>query len=293
MPQTLDSDQLRTFIAIADSGSFTRAGEQVHKTQSAVSMQVKRLEETVGRRLFARDGRTSRLTADGEFLLDYARRIVRMSDEAIAQFTAPEQPGLVRLGTPDDYADRFLPELLARFAATHPLVQLQVECGPSAELIEKTRMGELELAIVTCDPDRVHGELIRSEPLVWATSARHCTHELEEVPLALSHTGCSWRQLAINALERVGRPYRIAYASGNSLAVAAAVTSGLAVAALPEVILRPGMRVLKEQDGFPEIGDFQIGLVRAPGDLPAPAHALAEHVTGALDEIGRTMLAAE
>ena len=122
MNALIDVDQLRTFIAIVETGSFTKAADVVHKTQSAVSMQMKRLEELLGRPLFARDGRASRFTPDGERLVEYARRLVALNDEAVSAFKRPELTGTVRFGTPDDYADRFLPEILARFARTRPLV---------------------------------------------------------------------------------------------------------------------------------------------------------------------------
>ena len=127
----MDVDHLRSFIAIAETGSFTRAAELVHKTQSAVSMQMKRLEERVGRPIFVRDGRASRLTDDGERLLDYARRIVKLNVEALAAFSDGELRGRVRLGVPDDYADRFLPEIMARFSRAYPGVELTVVCEPS------------------------------------------------------------------------------------------------------------------------------------------------------------------
>src|ERR671929_349949 len=145
----LDIDQLRTFVAIADTGSFTRAAEVVHKTQSAVSMQMKRLEERIGRPIFARDGRASKLTEDGERLLDYARRIVKLNVEAVAAFSDAELRGRVRLGVPDDYADRYLPEIMARFSRAYPGVELSVICEPSIELIGRIEANELDLAIVT------------------------------------------------------------------------------------------------------------------------------------------------
>src|SRR5579862_5633339 len=131
MSALIDVDQLRTFIAIVETGSFTRAAEVVHKTQSAVSMQMKRLEERVGRPIFERDGRSSKLTDHGERLLDYARRIVRLNLEALATFAEAELAGRVRLGVPDDYADRYLPEILARFSASNPRVEVTVVCEPT------------------------------------------------------------------------------------------------------------------------------------------------------------------
>jgi DNA-binding transcriptional LysR family regulator len=291
MIPNLDIDQLKTFLAIADVGNFTRAADEVNKTQSAVSMQMKRLEEVLGRPLFARDGRGSRFTHDGEKLIEYARRIVALSDEAVSAFTKPEITGTVRFGTPDDYADIFLPEVLARFNRTHPLVTVDVECYSSAVLSDRVQRSELDLSIVTFYGDR-NGEPVRREELVWATSARHSLHLLEELPLAVSHTGCIWRKLVVEALEKVGRKYRIAYSSPNSSTLNAAVMQGLAIAAMPEICLRPGMRVLSEADGFPKLGVFDIGLIRKPGKLSSAVEALARHVQEGLGS-QRLMIAAE
>ena len=139
MTALIDIDQLRTFIAIAETGSFTKAAEVVHKTQSAVSMQMKRLEERLNKPIFARDGRASKLTDDGERLLDYARRIVKLNLEALAAFSGPELSGRVRLGVPDDYADRYLPEIMARFSRSYPGVELTVLCEPSVDLLRAHR----------------------------------------------------------------------------------------------------------------------------------------------------------
>lgn len=285
--RVLDVDLLRTFIAIAETGSFTRAASEVHKTQSAVSMQMRRLEETVGKALFVRDGRVSRLTGDGEHLLDYARRMVDLNNEAMHAFRRPEVAGLVRLGTPDDYADRLLPEVLARFARSHPLIQVGVECLGSDMLVERVQNGLLDLAVITCGYELTRPRVVRNEPLVWVTSARHAVHRADVLPVALSHQGCIWREMALAALEDTGRAYRVAYASGNSLAVAAAVLEGLAVAAVPEIVLRPGMRVLTPQDGFPDLGTFEIGLIRTDRRGPAAADALADHIAASFAGLGR------
>src|SRR3954451_24607552 len=184
MIPNLDVDLLKTFLAIADTGNFTRAAEEVNKTQSAVSMQMKRLEELIGRPLFARDGRGSRFTLDGERLIEYARRIVQLNDETVSAFTKPELTGTIRFGTPDDYADRFLPEILARFSRTHPLVTVDVLCLNSTRLFEQVKRGEMDLALVTFGCEITTDEPVRREPLVWVTSARHSVHLLEVLPLA-------------------------------------------------------------------------------------------------------------
>lgn len=293
MIPNLDVDLLKTFLAIADTGSFTRAADEVHKTQSAVSMQMKRLEELLGRPLFARDGRSIRFTPDGERLIEFARRLVAVNDEAVSAFTKPELTGTVRFATPDDYADRILPEILARFARTHPQVTVDVECLGSYALFERVRHGGLDLALITFCDEIYTEEVVRREPLVWVASARHSVHLLDTVPLAVSSHGCAWRKRVLGALEGNNRPYRIAYSSSNSNAVTAAVQAGLAVGAVPELCVRPGMRILSERDGFPALGAFEIGLVRKPGRGSSAIDALARHVTDSLANLPSGLMAAE
>ncbi len=293
MTALIDIDQLRTFIAIAESGSFTRAAEVVNKTQSAVSMQMKRLEERLNRAIFARDGRASKLTEDGQRLLDYARRIVKLNMETVAAFSDAGLSGRVRLGVPDDYADRYLPEIMARFSRAYPGVELSVICEPSVDLLERIDGNELDLAIITnCESKRA-SETFRRERLLWVTSNRHPTHMEERLPLALGRPSCAWRRMAIETLESINRPYRILYSSSNAGAVAAAVLSGLAISVLAESGLRPGMRVLTAAEGFPELPDCRIGLVRNPHESSALADALAEHIVSSLDNLTEAAQAAE
>jgi len=291
MTATLDIDQLRTFIAISETGSFTKAAEVVNKTQSAVSMQMKRLEERLERPIFARDGRASKLTEDGQRLLDYARRIVKLNVETLAAFSDGELSGRVRLGVPDDYADRYLPEIMARFSHSYPAVELTVICEPSVDLLERIDANEIDLAIVTnCESKRASETFRR---LLWVTSNRHSTHLEERMPLALGRPSCTWRRIAIERLEAIGRPFRVLYSSSNAGAVAAAVLAGLAVSVLPESGLRPGMRVLSASDGFPDLPSCRIGLVRNAHESSALAGALAEHIISSLDNLSEAAQAAE
>ncbi len=293
MIPNLDVDLLKTFLAIADTGSFTKAAEEVHKTQSAISMQMKRLEELLGVPLFAKDGRMSRFTPDGERLVDYARRIVSFNDEVVSVFTKPELTGTIRFGTPDDYAEKFLPEILARFARTHPLITVNVDCRGSSELFARVKRSEIDLALVTHGCDIVTDEPVRREQLVWVTSMRHCAHMAEVVPLAVSHSGCEWRGKVLKSLDMQGRKYRVAYSTPNSNAVNAAVMQGLAVGAMPELCVRPGMRILTEKDGFPALGSFDIGLLRKPGKSNKAIDALALHVRESLANLQPQLVAAE
>jgi DNA-binding transcriptional LysR family regulator len=291
MTTLLDIDQLRSFIAIAETGSFTKAAEVVNKTQSAVSMQMKRLEERIERPIFTRDGRASKLTEDGARLLDYARRLVKLNVETVAAFSDAALSGRVRLGVPDDYADRYLPEIMARFSRAYPSVELTVICEPSADLLERIDGNEIDLAIVTnCESKRA-AETFRRERLLWVTSNRHSTHLEERLPLALGRPSCSWRRTAIERLESIGRPYRVLYSSSNAGAVAAAVLAGLAVSVLAESGLRPGMRVLTAAEGFPELPSCRVGLVRNAHDSSALADALAEHIISSLDNLSEAQAA--
>jgi DNA-binding transcriptional LysR family regulator len=291
MTVLLDIDQLRTFIAIAETGSFTKAAEVVNKTQSAVSMQMKRLEERIERPIFARDGRASKLTEDGSRLLDYARRLVKLNVETVAAFSDAALSGRVRLGVPDDYADRYLPEIMARFSRAYPGVELTVICEPSAELLERIDGNEIDLAIVTNCENKRASETFRRERLLWVTSNRHAIHLEEPLPLALGRPSCTWRRTAIERLESIGRPYRVLYSSSNAGAVAAAVLAGLAVSVLPESGLRPGMRVLTAAEGFSELPSCRVGLVRNAHDSSALADALAEHIISSLDNLSEAQAA--
>lgn len=287
MAHLLDIDQLRTFVAIADSGSFTKAAEIVHKTQSAVSMQMKRLEERVGRAIFERDGRASRLTDDGEKLLDYARRIVRLNGECVASFAENDLAGRVRLGLPDDYADRYLPDILASFSRSNPRVEVSVMCEPTPMLVDRIADDELDLAIITHVEGKTASEVIRTEPLLWVGSARHRVHEDVPLPLAVGRHTCCWRSAAVEALSVCERQHRVAYVSWHSTAVSAAVIAGLAVSVLPESAVKPGMRILGPREGFPALPTCKVGLLHATRPPTALIDALALQIRQSLDNLAR------
>ncbi len=291
MTALLDIDQLRTFIAIAETGSFTRAADVVHKTQSAVSMQMKRLEERLGKPIFERDGRASKLTDDGERLLDYARRIVKLNVEAFTSIAGAGLTGSARLGVPDDYADRYLPEIMARFARSHPGVELTIVCEPTVSLVDRIDNGDIDLAIITHSSSNRQCDIIRRERLLWVTSTRSAIHLEEVVPLALGRQTCAWRRIAIEKLQGAGRPHRILYTSWNAGAISAAVLAGLAVSVFPESALRPGMRVIGEQDGFPALPAIDIGLLRNAHEPSALADALAAHIVQGLDNLSEAAAA--
>jgi len=282
---TLDTDQLRTFLAVEQTLSFTKAAEVVSKTQSAVSMQIKKLEENVGKPLFHRYGRSIELTHAGHKLVGYAREMIEISNRAVAAFDEEALRGHVYLGTADDYAERFLPNILAGFSESNPLVEVSVVCENTYGLRQRIKSGELDVAIVTHNEAREHSELIRREPLLWVTSSRHRIHRQDVVPLALGSPHCIWREAAVEALERVNRHYRMLYTSFSATVVGSAVLAGLAVSVQPESALRPGMRILTEQDGFPELPQCEIGILRGKRETNDATEALTTHIRRSLDAI--------
>lgn len=285
MSAPLDIDQLQTFAAIVDTGSFTRAAEKVFKTQSAVSMQMRRLEDRIGKQLFIKDGRGNRLTSEGERLLNFARKMIRLNNEAFAAFDDNRLEGTLRIGTPDDYADRYMPGIIDRFARTHPNVELYIICEPSVDLADKLAKGELDIALVTYNPRARQSDIVRSEPLLWVASANHPLPDHAPVPLAVGRRDCQWRQAACVALESVGRDYTILFTSWSSTVVASAVLAGMAVSVLPESALRSGMRVLTQADGFPALAPVQIGIMKRPGLPPSLMHAITNHIIACLDNL--------
>ncbi len=273
---SIDSELLRSFVAIADHGSFTRAANVVNRTQSAVSMQMKRLEEDVLQRpLFARDGRQVQLTAEGQVLLGYARRILKLQGEVFTSLREPHMVGSVRIGTPDDYVMRFLPGILAQFAQTYPLVQVEVHCEPSYQLVQRQ---DLDLSIISREPGNEIGQLLRQERFVWAQARGHNLHERNPLPLAMFNTGCYCRAWACNALDATDRAYRVAYTSPSLSAIMAVVSVGLAITAQLESIITPDLQIIGAAEGLPELPQTSIVLLRNPSSQSPVTETLATQI---------------
>jgi len=279
----LDPDLLASFVAVAEAGGFSEAAARVHRTQSAVSMQIKRLEERLGRTLFERSARGATLTPAGELLLPHARAILRAHREALALFERDAVQGRVVVGAPDDYAATFLPASLARFADTHPKVEVELLVAPSAELVPAlARPDGPDLALVTAGSGERAAAILRREPLVWVAAEGHVLARRDPLPLALFHPGCAFRRAALSALAEAGRRYRIAYTSVSLSGVIAAVKSGFAVGVMLRASLVPGLSVLGPADGLPELPAMAIALVRAEGRRNGAAEALARHLAATL-----------
>ncbi|TBW38679.1 LysR family transcriptional regulator [Siculibacillus lacustris] len=276
----LEIDLLKTLVAVQRTGSFTRAAQAVFRTPSAVSMQMKRLEEIVGRPIFAKDGRNVAFTEAGDDLLGYARRILRLNDEVLARFRCADTAGMVRLGTPDDYATRFLPPILARFAASHPHVQVDVDCRPSTELAGRLEAGLVDIVLISSGlgcPIPITGTVVHRERLVWAGARWGEAHLKRPLPLAVSGTTCSWRSKAMETLDNAGIPYRVAYSSQHYVGQVAAVLADLAVAPIPRSVIE-GEIVPIDDHLLPPIGSYEIQMIRASRATGPAVEALMGHI---------------
>jgi len=296
-PPALDPDLLRSFVLIAEGRSFTDAASLVGRTQSAVSMQVKRLEDLLGQPLLHRGkGGAPELTPHGRYLLEQARQILALSDTVVATFRAPPLSGTVRLGSPDDYALAYLPAILKRFAETHPAVQVDVRCSPSGELQRSLKAGELDLTLLSDGHQPADWPVMAlwRGPLVWVTSTRYAPHRQDPLPVALAAGhGCDWADAAIRALEQAGRRYRIAYTSASQIGTHAPVLAGLAVTVSTLSWVPDGLRPVRSEEGLPPLGDYGILMLKAKRPRQPLTDALAAHIGQGFRAAAPRALAAE
>jgi len=284
----LELDVLRTFVAIAETGSFTLAASVVFRTPSAVSMQIKKLEDNLGRQVFLRDARSVSLTADGEMLLGYAKRLLALNREAMAKFIMPDIKGVVHLGSPDDYGERVLPTVLKRFAQSHPSIAVNVTIDQSSNLKRRLADRQLDLTLITvCQTPPEGAEILLTEPVVWAGAKGGSAHLCEPLPVSLWEEGCVWRANALEALERQGRNYRVAYMSAHTAGQRSAILSDLAVAPLAKSFIGEDIVALGAKDGMPELSNYNLAMLLAP-DASAPVRAAADHIRATFKAFGET-----
>jgi len=276
----LDIDVLRSFVAISETGSFTRAAERVFRSPSAISMQIKKLEETIGRSVFERDSRSISITPDGELLLGYARRMLDLNREAVARFRAPEVEGVVRIGAPDDFAEHTLPDILRRFAEIYPRVSVSVVMDGSHALRSGIESGRLDAAFINCMPGQElapDARLVMEVPLVWAGLMGGTAHGRDPLPVAMWNQGCVWHQMAVASLESVNRTYRVAYMSGHTSGQRAAILADLAVSPYPASLIHTPLVRLGKAEGMPDIGAFKLAAFLSD-DAGEAAKALVDEV---------------
>jgi DNA-binding transcriptional LysR family regulator len=281
MPFNIDTLHLKSFIAIAETGSFSQAGRSVGRTQSALSLQIKNLEQELGCLLFNRTNRKITLTQEGEIFLGYATQIIQLQREAYSRIKEPEITGEIRLGTPEDFASHYLPDVLANFRKNHPQVQLNVACDLTLNLVDSFQQGNFDMILVKRDPQRVKGgSKVWREPLVWAAADYYRPEK--PLSLVLSPQPCIYRARALTALDRAGKPWYISYTSPSLAGTIAAVKAGFGITVLPANMLPAGIHPILKEIKLPELADAEIALMKCE-NLSKVGEMLAEHIMHSLE----------
>ncbi len=278
----LDLDLLKTLVAIAETGSFTGAASAVFRTPSAISMQVKKMEDILGRPIFVRDSRSVSLTPDGAFLLEHARRMLAMNRDAVARFVQPDVEGVVRLGAPDDVAERFLPAMLRKFADSHPGIFVNVTVDGTDRMTEALRAGNLDITLVTCEAGfeaARDAEILYREQLVWAACKGGIAASQSPLPVSVWEEGCVWRQAGLKGLDAQGRDWRIAFQSAHISGQKAAILADLAVAPIPVSSLGGDIIEAPAKYGLPALPKYALGLL-VKDEPSAAVIAAADYLRG-------------
>jgi DNA-binding transcriptional LysR family regulator len=277
MPRTLDLVALRSLLTVAETGGVTRASARLNLTQSAVSMQIKRLEEAVGQPLLDRTGRGVALTAQGEMLLSYARRMLTLNDEAVGRMTGEAWEGELVLGAPHDVVYPHIPGVLSRFARNHPRVRVTLVSSITRALKEKLARGEADLILTTEDRLDPGGETLALSQMVWIGAPGGQAWKRRPLPLAFE-AGCLFRAIALKALERDGIDWTMAVEADSTRTVEASVSADLGLCAILESAVQPYFEVVQHGGALPALPKMRIGLYRAAGPKAALIDRLADAV---------------
>ncbi|WP_306144463.1 LysR family transcriptional regulator [Roseibium sp. MMSF_3412] len=246
----LDSDLLRTFLAVAETGSITDGGARIGRSQSAISLQIARLEQTVGQSVFHRNGRGVILTDAGKQLYPVAKDVTARLDATLRDLTATPLRGTLRLGIPDDHGRAKLTQIVGNFARSHPQVQLDVTCSLSPDFPDMLSKGRLDLAVYEVQNPAPGEEVVYEDPTHWVMSKHRNLLDMEPLPVALFDRACWWREAAIASLTSAVKAYRVVYSSQSVAGVKAAVEAGVAVGVLGKSSIDHSMTVLGEKQGF-------------------------------------------
>ncbi len=272
----LQIDYLRTFIEVADTKGFTRAGIQVNRSQSAVSMQIKRLENEIGKPLFERIGKKAKLTAEGNILIKYARQIVKEHDDAVVALSKPWLKGFIRFGSPEHYTSGVLPNLLARFASSYPDVLVEMRCENSDKIKAAVDKGELDIGL--CTQISGGGQVIYHDPVVWVSNPGFVVPKNKALSLAVFEEDCIFRTWALEALEKADIPYRIVYVSRSISGLLDAVRAGLAIAPVVKSNVPSDLIIVGIENGLPVLPVSNIVLHKAKKALSETIACFANHL---------------
>lgn len=257
-----DIDMLRCFVEVAQTGSFTKAGKNIGLTQSGVSVKIRRLEERLSTQTFNRTSKSLSLTLEGEILLDYARRILSLHDEAVSRLTKPRACGKLRIGLIDYFLPELLPNLLSRFRKQYPNIHLEIQIDSGMNLIPLFEKGELDLVVTGKDFYQGSSRTLFQEPLIWVMGKdAEASFYDEKVPLVLLPAPCGFRKIATESLEKTNRKWEILFTGTSIASIQAAVQAGMGVSILPKGALKEGLKTAPPQLGLPELPMYYIVII--------------------------------
>ena len=274
----LDPVLLRTFVAVAESGSFTQAGIVLSLSQPTVSQHVRKLEAAAGRILVARDTRSVALTDNGEAMLGFARSILAAQDDAMSYFTGSAMRGRLRFGAADDLALTQLPGILRDFRQLYPQINLELTVSQSPALFRKLSAAQLDLIFIKQDPGSPEGKLVRRDRMVWVGHKSVTVDPAMPVPLIVYQSPSLSRSYAIRSLESVGRTWRITCNVREVNGVLAAVRAGIGIAVFPQSLIPTDLAQVSASVGLPELGDIDFALLDNPGAARGPVEALMDAI---------------
>ena len=260
--KNLSMDLLRAFVSVAQFGSFTKAGELIGRSQPAVTLKIKRLEQLVDETLFTRTGKSLELSEAGESLYDYANQILALNDLAVSQFSKSAVAGKVRLGIPSEFATTLLPKIVSRFAKAYPNVTLEVNCELSKHLLTKAGKAKHDLILALGDESSdKNSDFIKNDDLVWVASNAKNPLKVEVMPLIVATEGCIYRQRAIQRLDRSELPWQIVYTNPDLTGIQYAIQEGLGVTVLAKSTVPDNLQVIAQSPRFPDLGKVGINLI--------------------------------
>ncbi|MDO6563548.1 LysR substrate-binding domain-containing protein [Amphritea sp. 1_MG-2023] len=281
----LDFNQLATFVAIVDASSITKAAASLHRTQAAISIQLKKLEEGTGKQLLNRSYNQFTLTREGEILLSYARRILKLSEEAFNAISDEDITGIVRFGIPDGYARAFIQNVLREFMHRFPQIRIQIKNDDSHNLYKSLHLGDLDLILVTRDLKESGGELIRREKVCWVAAKDYQFDINQPIPLALYEQGCAYRKNMVEKLNQVGKDWFVSFECQGVTGFDIAISNGLAISASAESLVKDEWRIIKASEGLPDLGNIEVELHRIPGEGSEAIRCFADELTRQISNI--------
>lgn len=281
--KNLPMDVLRSFVTVAELGGFTQAGELLGRSQPAISLQIKRLEEMTSTHLFNRSSQGLKLTQQGETLFKYASEILILNDEALNTFLKPTLSGSVRFGIPSEFATTLLPKIVGRFAKAYPNVTLEVTCDLSKSLLSDEYANQFDLILALHDnPSNKRRGQVKADELVWVTCPEQHAHDKDVIPLIVAQEGCIYRHRALQSLRKIGQPHRVVYTIPDLAGIQAAIEEGLGVTVLAKSTVPDNLKIIKPSEKYPKLGTVGISLIYDHRDPNETMKRLVEFVATSL-----------